>query len=180
MTETDNPKVKEHLGLKDGQLLKRIEELDDNERDFQKMFESREIKPVIMLGEFNPISKKYELGGIKYRTTSYSLDATSAAAHTFTVTAGQTWEIYGISGFNANRASAWSFNFSLDAGTTVYSLPGIAYPANGGTAAVGSSIMLSEPLTLIGSSTNTVIIATAITFQAADVMRVCLLYLRVA
>lgn len=101
MTETDNPKVKEHLTLKDSQILKRIEELDDNEREFQKMFESREIKPVIIMGGYDPNSKKYQLGRTQRMSGSYS--TTSAAASTLTVPVGSTYRVVYAASTNGTR-----------------------------------------------------------------------------
>lgn len=117
MTETDNPKVKEHLSLKDDQILKRITEIDDNERDFQKMFESRELKPVILLARYNPSTRKYQLGDGEVITDT---DTTSAGAATFTVPAEKRWKVWCIYARNSTTATYYTLSFNpTGAGDTV-------------------------------------------------------------
>lgn len=189
MTETDNPKVKEHLGLKDGQLLKRIEEIDDNERDFQKMFESREVKPVISLGYYNPKTKKYVLGpnsGASVMTPSIQTSTTSAATSVLTCAAGYTYKVIACGYSNSTRATNAKLELTVSGGsakiithgttaalaTHIWHLIGGENPRSN---AVGWNVQLSEPVWLSAGDALTI---TDLTFQAADSMYYFYLYER--
>lgn len=106
MTETDNPIVKEHLKLKDDQIIKRIEEIDDNERPFQKMFESRELKPVIIIGRYDKGSKKYVIGSwLDSMTSKVAFNTASVASLTLTCAAGHRYRVINAGAQNATQAS---------------------------------------------------------------------------
>lgn len=111
MTETDNPEVKKHLELKDGQLLKRLEEIDDNKRDFQKMFESREIKPVVVVGEYNNNTGRYVLQGKPLASSSFT--TATAASLTLTCATGHRYYVYYAAAKNATQTTATGVTASI-------------------------------------------------------------------
>lgn len=106
MTETDDPKVKEWLKGKLEQRMKRLSEIETNEKDINNFFESREIKPIIDLGYYNPNTDKYVLGDWRRTMTpNSSWTTTSAAALTLTCPAGHRYRVYYAGARNASAAS---------------------------------------------------------------------------
>lgn len=179
MTETDNPQVKEHLGdpKKSGQCLKRIEELDDNTREFQPMFESREIKPVVLMGRYNLLKKTYELNEFDLTTLSASSITAGAATQDHVITAGQTWAIYGFTAKDDTRASTALCCISYDGGTTVYKAP-LSYQDVATTQGYGAAAMFPKPFIMVGSSTNVLVRIFYGSYQAGDTVKSLVFYRR--
>jgi len=183
MTESDNTEVKKFIEPKKehtDEFLTTIKNLWANTRSGRRMFASREIKPVITVGQYNSQSEKYEpfLG-----TEQISIVATSAAAHTLTCPAGKRYKVkfcssqddttaptsMTLSGTLNGTAVTWLVQGSYDA-AQIATLVGSVFGAGTG-GALWSAILL--PITLNGGDTLT---ATAGGFQVADVRSTTFVY----
>lgn len=178
MTETDNPEVKEHLGTDpkaSGQLIKRIEELDDNTREFQKMFESREIKPTVEIAKYNKLTQKYDLaqGYLDLLVQTRSTDATSAAATTWTVTTGKKWIIYYIGLKNATRNYGCTLSVG---GTSIFSTSTTAFSNATYTYILGNTTIIAMGCVPLVVAAGTAIVLTDNAFQAGDTMSKTIIY----
>lgn len=186
MTETDNPKVKDHIAVPEqnnrSQLLRMLSEMDDDERDFISHFVSREIKPVVVVGEYDPLTKKYVFSSSLHQNNALStaVSTTSAATTDFVITAGQTWAIYAAGRINATRATTSDACYSIDAGTTLYPLPGTSILYGGGATAMSNGLYFATPYQFTGSSTNVLIRLRDTAFQAGDTIKAIIYYRRVA
>lgn len=119
MTETDNQKVKDHIETERSQLIRSIDQLGDPERPFQKMFESREIKPVVLIGRYNRDTKKYEISQIK-QTVLFS--TVSAATYTITCPANTRYHVKYFAGRDDTSATFYSLTGTIN-GQAITFLP---------------------------------------------------------
>lgn len=135
MTETDNPKVREHIEPKLEQRMKRLSEATINEKDINNWFESREIKPTSGIFVYNSTSKRYEF---MRGSQSVTHNTTSAAAATLTCPAGHRYIVKLVNSNDDTTAVSYSVVAAIN-GTNISLL------------ADGNAVGIDERQTLIGA-----------------------------
>lgn len=111
MTETDDPKVKAHIACKHEQRLKRLSELTINEKELNNFFESRELKPALAAGWYNPVTKKYNLGPSWSESMMKPIiewSTASAQTSVLTCAAGYRYKVIFFGFQNETRATAYT------------------------------------------------------------------------